>query len=147
MYKKKQVKYGIVCTVTLLTGAKWTLLKNSKKVEKKLYTKMVLNRNSTQSVLQEWTQWLLKMYIYRVISTIQNDTLYFGRMYRNYYCTRYLKYWKFLTGGSSKKIQEVSSSSIPDSTLTVKIFNTTFCVESLTVMVQIYQDAKNRVFT
>ena len=68
-------------------------------------------------------------------------------MYRNYYCTRFLKYSNFLTGGSSKKIQEVSSSSIPDSTLTVKIFNTTFCVESLTVMVQIYQDAKNKEFT
>ena len=68
-------------------------------------------------------------------------------MYRNYYCTRFLKYSKFLTGGSSKKIQEVSSSSIPDSTLTVEIFNTTFCVESLTVMVQIYGDAKKKKFT
>ena len=46
-----------------------------------------------------------------------------------------------------KTIQEVCWSSIPDSTLTVKIFNTTFCVESLTVMVQIYQDAKNKEFT
>ena len=46
-----------------------------------------------------------------------------------------------------KTIQEVSWSSIPDSTLTVNNFNTTFCVESLTVMVQIYQDAKNKEFT
>ena len=46
-----------------------------------------------------------------------------------------------------KTIQEVSLSSVQDSMLTVKSFNTTFCVESLTVMVQIYGDAKNKEFT
>ena len=42
---------------------------------------------------------LLEMYIYRVTGTKPNDTLYYCGFYTNYYCTRFLKYSKFLTGG------------------------------------------------